>query len=255
MFDGVAAEYDAVRPGYPLELVDAAVAAGSLDRDSAVLEIGCGTGKLTELLLARGLHVHAVEPGANLVEVARTRLGATGAVEFEIARFEDVRLPEAGFDAVFSATAFHWIEPAVGWRKVAALLKADGLLALLAHIAVHDERSAAMEEEMFRLVREHGPANGMDWTIPSTLEATLAAAHAQTSNVSAVWDVIMTTGKTRPHGARSSRSLRGHHADHSPGEPRTTSRRGAGAPPHDYLVVRPRSNQTAASPSKTPTAP
>ena len=195
VFDGVAAQYDAVRPSYPLELVDAAVAAGSLDRDSAALEIGCGTGKLTELLLGRGLRVHAVEPGANLVEVARTRLGATGAAEFEIARFEDVQLPEAGFDAVFSATAFHWIEPAVGWQKVAALLKANGLLALLTHIAVHDERSAAMEEEMFRLVREHGPANGMDWTIPSTLEATLAAAHAQTSNVSAVWDVIMNNGK------------------------------------------------------------
>ena len=195
VFDGVAAEYDAVRPSYPLELVDAAIAAGSLDRDSAVLEIGSGTGKLTELLVARDLRVHAVEPGANLVEMARTRLGATGGVEFEIARFEDVRLPEAGFDAVFSATAFHWVEPTVGWKKVAALLNDGGLLALLTHIAVHDERSAGMEEEMFRIVREHGPATGMDWTIPSTLEATLAAAHAQTSNVSAVWDVIMNNRK------------------------------------------------------------
>ena len=195
VFDGVAAEYDAVRPGYPLELVDVAVAAGALDRDSAVLEIGSGTGKLTQLLAGRGLRVHAVEPGANLVEVARTRIGTAGQVEFEVARFEDAHLREAGFDAVFSATAFHWIEPTIGWQKVAALLDDGGLLALLTHIAVHDERSAAMEEEMFRMVRAHGPANGMDWTIPSTLEATLAAANAQTPNASAVWDVIMNNGK------------------------------------------------------------
>jgi SAM-dependent methyltransferase len=195
VFDGIAAEYDAVRPSYPFELVEVAVAAGSLDRDSAVLEIGCGTGKLTELLLGRGLRVQAVDPGANLVELARARLGATGAVQFEVARFEDAQLLEAGFDAVFSATAFHWVEPTVGWRKVAALLRDDGLLALLTHIAVHDERSAAIEEEMSGIVREHRPATAIDWTIPLTLEATLAAARAQSANVSAVWDVIMNSDK------------------------------------------------------------
>jgi hypothetical protein len=52
-----------------------------------------------------------------------------------------------------------------------------------------------MEEEMFRIVRELAPATGMDWTIPPTLAATLAAAQEQNSNVSAAWDVIMGNGK------------------------------------------------------------
>jgi ubiquinone/menaquinone biosynthesis C-methylase UbiE len=50
LFDRVAEEYDRVRSDYPAEIVDAACAIGELDRGSRVLEIGCGTGKLTEAL-------------------------------------------------------------------------------------------------------------------------------------------------------------------------------------------------------------
>ena len=76
VFDGVAAEYDAARPGYSPELVDAAVKKGALDRDSSVLEIGCGTGKLTELLVKRGLHVRRDRAGR---QSDRGRTHASGA--------------------------------------------------------------------------------------------------------------------------------------------------------------------------------
>lgn len=195
VFDGVAAAYDAIRPSYPPELVAAAIEAGALDGRSNVLEIGSGTGKLTELLIGGGLRVHAVEPGANLVEVARQRVGATAPVHFEIARFEDADLRKGSYDAVFSATAFHWVEPSIGWRKVADVLSDDGVLALLTHIPIHDERSAAMELETAAMVREHASGIGTGWTIPQTLEAAVAAAHAQRANASAVWDTIMGEGR------------------------------------------------------------
>jgi SAM-dependent methyltransferase len=128
----VAAEYDRARPGYPASLVDAACSAGGLDRGSHVVEVGCGTGKLTGALAERGLRVEAVDPGAELVEIGRRRLGSAS-VRFHVARFEDVDLPAGAFDAVFSAAAFHWIDPAVGWSKAARLLRSGGLLALLMH--------------------------------------------------------------------------------------------------------------------------
>ena len=48
VFDDVADQYDAVRRGYPETLINRAVERGYLKTGSCVLEIGCGTGKLTE---------------------------------------------------------------------------------------------------------------------------------------------------------------------------------------------------------------
>src|SRR6266576_1608027 len=88
VFDGIAADYDALRSGYPPALVDLALRRGDLRAGSRVLEVGSGTGKLTELLVERGLVVDAVEPGQNMIAVARGRVGDTAAVTFHVGRFE-----------------------------------------------------------------------------------------------------------------------------------------------------------------------
>ena len=132
LFDSVAEEYDRARPDYSAELVDAACSAAGLARGSRVVEVGCGTGKLTAALAERGLRVEAVDPGRELVEIARRRLQSSR-VYFHVARFEDVELRDGVFEAVFSAAAFHWIDPAIGWSKVARLLSPRGVLALLMH--------------------------------------------------------------------------------------------------------------------------
>jgi ubiquinone/menaquinone biosynthesis C-methylase UbiE len=75
VFDDVADAYDEVRPGYPTKLVDAAIERGGLKRGDRVLEVGCGTGKLTEILVARGLRVDGVDPGPRMIERAKARVG------------------------------------------------------------------------------------------------------------------------------------------------------------------------------------
>ena len=132
LFDSAADEYDRARPDYPGSLVDAACSAAGLTSGSHVVEVGCGTGKLTVALAERGLRIEAVDPGGELVGIAKRRVGSAS-VRFHVTRFEDVALPEAAFEAVFSAAAFHWVDPAIGWSKVARLLKPGGVLALLGH--------------------------------------------------------------------------------------------------------------------------
>jgi SAM-dependent methyltransferase len=61
------------------------------------------------------------------------------AVDFHVGTFEDVALPERIFDAVFSTTAFHWVDPAVGWAKAARALRPGGMLALITHIGYREE--------------------------------------------------------------------------------------------------------------------
>jgi ubiquinone/menaquinone biosynthesis C-methylase UbiE len=117
VFDEIAAEYDRNRPMYPDDLVDQAYQVAGIGDGDQVLEIGCGSGQLTRSLVARGLHVTALEPGKNLIALARQNLEGAGTVEFMNARFEDASCPHEYFRAVFSASALHWVDPKVGWLK------------------------------------------------------------------------------------------------------------------------------------------
>jgi ubiquinone/menaquinone biosynthesis C-methylase UbiE len=180
-FDRIAAEYDRVRPSYPDELVDRACSIAGLSGGSHVAEVGCGTGKLTVALAERGLHVDAVDPGANLLEVARERV-AGAAVRFHVGRFEDVELSAGAFEAVFSATAFHWVDPDVSWAKAARLLRPGGVLALLTHVG---GSLLEIQEEVVAAWREVFPA-AASWYAPD--ERTLwEGAEARRENVSEVW--------------------------------------------------------------------
>ena len=107
VFDEIAAEYDRHRPAYPDELIDRACRIAGLGAGDTVLEVGCGSGQLTRSLAGRGLRVTAVEPGTNLLSLARQNLAGAGELEFVNDRFEDVRPPHGRFRAVFSASAFH----------------------------------------------------------------------------------------------------------------------------------------------------
>ena len=195
VFDGVAEDYDLVRQGYPAVLVDAAVLRGGLASGSRVLEVGCGTGKLTELLAARQLSVDAVDPGPRMIEQAKRRVGGRGDVRFHVGRFEDVAFCEEAFEAVFSATAFHWVDPLIGWTKAASHLRPGGLLALLAYMTVQDERSAAADEGFRELLRKHAPTVAEGHSQTRDLDAILAGTRDRRGNASEVWDWVMGAGR------------------------------------------------------------
>jgi ubiquinone/menaquinone biosynthesis C-methylase UbiE len=186
VFDAVAEAYDRERPSYPDELVDAALSIAGLRAGSRVLEVGSGTGKLTESLAERGLVVDAVDPGANMIAFARKRVGDAATVEFHLGRFEELAFPEHVFDAVFSAAAFHWIDPEVGWAKVARCLRPGGTLALLMHISYREEHTAADDEELHQVFQKY-------WSEPvgghplRDLAALRAGVEERRENISAVW--------------------------------------------------------------------
>lgn len=181
VFDRVAEAYDRVRPAYPPALVDAACSSLALERGSHVLEIGCGTGKLTRALVDRGLTVEAVDPGPQMIAVARANVPEPTA-SFRLGRFEDVDLPATGFDGAFSATAFHWVDPVVGWSKVAALLRPGAGLALLTH-------TIESEPGLIAAWREVWP-EAASWATrdPETL---WEGAEARRGNLSEVWSWLV----------------------------------------------------------------
>ncbi|MFX9246823.1 class I SAM-dependent methyltransferase, partial [Acinetobacter baumannii] len=82
-----------------------------------------GTGRFTERLWEAGCRVTCVEPGANLVEVARRKFGDE--IEFVVSPWTASLVSPRHFSAVFSAQAFHWVGPA-GFGAVAEALKPEG---------------------------------------------------------------------------------------------------------------------------------
>ncbi|WP_148616242.1 class I SAM-dependent methyltransferase [Nocardioides rubriscoriae] len=121
-FGGVADAYHRGRPSYP----DDAVAWLVGDRPVTVLELGAGTGKLTERLVAAGHDVHATEPDEAMLAVLRRRLpdvrtSATGAEEIPVA--------DQSVDVVVAAQCFHWFDAAVALPEIARVLRPGGHLA------------------------------------------------------------------------------------------------------------------------------
>jgi ubiquinone/menaquinone biosynthesis C-methylase UbiE len=187
VFDDMAAEYDRNRPMYPDELVDRACRIAGIADGDPVLEIGCGSGQLTRSLIARGLHVTGLEPGKNLIALARKNLEGAEAVEFVNARFEDASFPHEHFRAVFSASALHWVDPGVGWRKIAEVLAPGGTLALLQYFGLEEQRSKQDQEAALAAVRKVAPDVAADWPTYRDLDATLAGVEKRRQNVSEVW--------------------------------------------------------------------
>ena len=71
LFDAVAGLYQASRPGYPGHLVEFVAATAGLDAGSSVLEVGCGTGQLTERLAGFGFGLTAIDLGPSMIAAAR----------------------------------------------------------------------------------------------------------------------------------------------------------------------------------------
>jgi SAM-dependent methyltransferase len=187
VFDEVAVEYDRRRPAYPDELVDQACRVAGIGRGARVLEVGCGSGQLTRALAARGLHVTALEPGTNLLALARQNLDGAGEVEFVNASFEDAVLPRARFQAVFSASAFHWIDPKVGWQKAADVLVPGGTLALMQYCGLEEARTKPDQDAVLAALRKVVPDVAASWPVYRDLDATLAGMRQRRGNVSEVW--------------------------------------------------------------------
>ncbi len=103
----------------------------TLDGDETVLDAGCGSGKVTEQLLARlpRGRVVALDGSARMLVQARRRLAAhldrVTFVHADLAR----SLPVEPVDAVVSSATFHWIaDHRALFTNLAAILRPSGRL-------------------------------------------------------------------------------------------------------------------------------
>jgi SAM-dependent methyltransferase len=152
---------------YPSSLVDWLVPRTA----TRVLDLGAGTGKLTQPLVDAGLKVTAVEPS----EQMREQLSAAvpGAV-VRPGRAEQIPLADGSVDVVVVAQAWHWFEPELAVPEVARVLVPGGTLSLVWNVRDNAEPWVAALDTILhqhtRQVIDTEPLIGEPFGPPERLE-------------------------------------------------------------------------------------
>jgi SAM-dependent methyltransferase len=142
--------YEATAPGYWRALL----AAVAIERDAAILDIGCGTGQSTReaARVASSGTVVGVDLSARMLEHARTAANAEGLanVRFEQADAQVHPFPPGAFDLALSVFgAMFFADPAAAFANIDRALRPGGGLALLAWRGLeHNEWVAAIREAL-----------------------------------------------------------------------------------------------------------
>ena len=120
-FGSVAADYAALRPGYPADAVSFLLG----ERPLRVLDLGAGTGLLTDQLLAAGHEVLAVDPSAGMLDQLTARLPQ---VQAAVGDAESLPVPDGDVDAVVAGQAAHWFDPERAAPELRRVLRPGGVL-------------------------------------------------------------------------------------------------------------------------------
>jgi len=123
-FAAVADAYDRARPGYPAEAAEWLIGSGR----SRVLELGAGTGLLTERLVAAGHDVLATDPLPEMLAHLRRRLPD---VPVAVGTAESIPAPSRSMDVVICAESFHWFDHERALSEISRVLRPGGVLALV----------------------------------------------------------------------------------------------------------------------------
>ncbi len=160
VFGDVAELYDRSRPSYPESLIDDLIATAGLGEGGRALEVGAGTGKATILFAVRGVAVLAIEPSLGMAAVARRNCAGFPNVEIVETDFE--RWDPAGerFALLYSAQAWHWIEPELRYRRARAALEPGGTLAAFWNRAAWG--SSPVREALVDVYRRQAPLMSSD---------------------------------------------------------------------------------------------
>jgi SAM-dependent methyltransferase len=203
-FGDDAERYDRVRPQYPGELIDALMA----DRPQSVLDVGCGTGIVSRLFLARGCEVVGLEPDPRMADVAR-RSGVT----VEAGTIETWDAAGRQFDLLTAGQVWHWVQPEQGAAKAAEVLRPGGRIGLFWNQAYPDP---SVRPALDAAYARHAPEIGQRSVLMGRREASLYESIAESLRRAGEFSdvAVVLFGHDRAYSSTEWVDLAASHSDH-----------------------------------------
>jgi len=123
--------YVAARPRYPRETIEVLQKAIDLEPSWQIVDVGSGTGISSELFVANGNPVTAVEPNAEMRNAAEKSLSRYPHFKSINASAEATTLPDKSADLIVAAQAFHWFDIAATRKEFLRILRPGGWALLM----------------------------------------------------------------------------------------------------------------------------
>ncbi len=124
-------DYARYRPGYPVAVVELLTNECGLTPESIVADVGSGTGKLSEILLANGNVVLGVEPNEAMRVVAESIFKDEPRFRSIAGSAEATTLDDSSVDLITAGQAFHWFDPLKTRTEWGRILKPGSWVALV----------------------------------------------------------------------------------------------------------------------------
>jgi SAM-dependent methyltransferase len=130
-FSDRAENYRKYRPGYPPELYAYLRDNAGLGPQDVVADLGSGTGILSQVFIAQGHKVYAIEPNEAMRQAGEESFSTNPNFISIHGRAEATSLPNVSIDFVVAGQAFHWFDPPATKAEVRRILKPGKQAALI----------------------------------------------------------------------------------------------------------------------------
>lgn len=130
-FSNRVADYVKFRPSYPAEVIALLEEACGFQSGVRVADVGSGTGIFSQLLLAAGAEVFAVEPNEPMRLAAESALGGREGFHSISGTAEKTTLPSSSVQIVTCAQSFHWFASPETLAEFRRILTPDGWIFLV----------------------------------------------------------------------------------------------------------------------------
>jgi SAM-dependent methyltransferase len=157
VFNDIISDYEIARPGYTSELFTDIVEYSMIKNDAKILEIGSGPGQATDYFVKNRYSITGLEIGEKQVQYLSEKYSEYTNFNSICTSFEDFKCDKDTYNLIFSATAFHWIKPEIGYPKIYNLLKRNGVMAVFWHMSSIIEPKTEMLNQIRNIFRKYAP--------------------------------------------------------------------------------------------------